>query len=152
MVIHSVAVESAIVKEIPFKEQMRTSLKQRSGCKQSDRAGDDHLRGSNDHDTISGGDGDDVLVGRDGHDLLEGGDGENLYLPGDGNDSITGGNNLDIIFIEGEIDDFTALHSNGGECTQTSCIVSKIPSGDIKTITGGEVIIFDDARLDLYSE
>ena len=114
--------------------------------------GHDHLRGSNDHDTISGGDGDDVLVGRAGHDVLEGGSGENLYLPGEGNDSITGGNNLDVIFIEGNIEDFSALHSNGGECTQTSCIVSEIPAGDIKTITGGEVIIFDDARLDLYSE
>ena len=109
--------------------------------------GDDHLRGSNDDDTILGGDGDDVLLGRDGDDDLQGGDGDNQYRPGDGDDTITGGSNLDIIFIDGDLGDFTL----SSPCTRTSCIVTnKTNSNNIKTITGGEVIVFDDAKEYLY--
>ena len=106
--------------------------------------GNDVLRGTNDNDTMSGGDDDDVLVGRDGSDSLNGGSGKNIYLPGDGDDTITGGNGLDIIFFEGNRSDYTV----DNDCDQSSCEVSHGSNG-VKTINNGEIIIFDDARLDI---
>ena len=112
----------------------------------SGAGGHDHLRGTNDSDTISGGDGDDVLIGRDGNDNLNGGSGENSYLPGDGDDTITGGSGLDIVFIDGNISDF-AISS---PCNNTTCTITRnADNTDKENITEGEIVIFDDARLDL---
>ena len=102
--------------------------------------GHDHLRGTADNDTISGGDGDDVLVGGDGDDLLEGGSGDNMYRPGEGNDSITGGINLDIVFIDGDINEYHLEFRRRN-------VQSRKPPSRKRAIsitqnnTGGEVII-----------
>ncbi len=78
-------------------------------------AGDDHVTGSSQANTLSGNDGNDTLVGLDGGDTLYGGDGsdtldggdhaDNLYgeagndmlIGGDGNDSLYGGIGQDTI-------------------------------------------------------
>ena len=106
--------------------------------------GNDVLRGTNDNDTILGEAGDDVLIGRDGDDSLEGGSGKNIYLPGDGDDTIEGGDGLDIIFFDGDRDDYTVSDT----CTKNECSVSH-PSKGTKTIKNGEILIFNDARLDI---
>ena len=61
--------------------------------------GPDHLKGTNEADTMDGMGGDDVMVGRGGDDMLTGGEGDDTFAhsgvvgteeePGDGFDSIT---------------------------------------------------------------
>ena len=61
-------------------------------------------------------------------------------------DTITGGNGLDIIFIDGNISDF-AISS---PCSNTTCTITRSADNtDKENITEGEIVIFDDARLDL---
>ena len=131
------------------------------------KGGNDVLRGTDDTDIIYGGncpldaegqpedcDNNDVLVGRGGNDSLSGGSGKNIYLPGDGNDTITGGNGLDIIFFDGNLSDYTIVFDSEDSeenCDQSSCTVNHSSKGN-KTINNGEILIFDDARLDLEAE
>lgn len=112
------------------------------------KGGNDVLRGSQEADTLNGGSGDDTLVGRNGNDQLNGGSEDNTYLPGSGNDTIAGGTALDVVFYSGPRADYSLSSS----CTKTSCTVTA--SGDsasdgIDTLSGVEILIFSDARVDL---
>ena len=121
-------------------------------------AGNDVLRGTDDADTLIGGTGNDVLVGRGGDDKLVGGieeedisDEQNIYLPGDGNDVIEGGQGLDIVFFNGNQDEYTIVDTADSPCDRESCKV-EIIKDDItqtKIINNSEILIFNDARLDL---
>ena len=106
-------------------------------------AGNDVLRGTNEADTLNGGDNNDVLVGREGDDVLDGGNDQNIYLPGAGADTVEGGPGLDIVFFEGNRSNFG---TNG--CSKTSCTITQTDKPD-KTLKNVEILIFDDARLDL---
>ena len=110
--------------------------------------GNDFLRGTLEADTLSGGSGDDTLVGREENDELNGGSGQNTYLPGEGDDTVNGGSGLDIVFYSGERANYTL----DNDCSTTSCTVSG--SGDAEldgsdTLSGVEILIFQDAREDL---
>jgi len=116
--------------------------------------GNDVLRGTNDADTLIGGPGNDVLVGRGGDDKLIGdietqdiGDDQNIYLPGNGNDTIQGGQGLDIIFFDGNQAEYT-IGSPETPCNTNSCTV-ETAEDKTKKIYKSEILIFNDARLDL---
>ena len=106
------------------------------------KGGNDVLRGTLEADILNGGSGDDVLIGRDGNDTLNGGSEQNSYLPGSGNDAVNGGSNLDVVFFSGNRSSYT-LNS----CSKTSCSVTG-PDG-IDTLQNVEILIFQDARVDL---
>jgi len=106
-------------------------------------AGNDVLRGTNDSDNLEGGDGNDVLIGRGGDDVLNGGSDQNIYLPGTGADKVDGGSGLDIVFFEGNLSDYGTTG-----CTKASCTVEQTGESD-KTLKSVEILMFDDARLDL---
>lgn len=106
-------------------------------------AGNDVLRGTNDSDTLNGGDNNDVLVGRDGADVLNGGNHQNTYLPGRGDDTVNGGSGLDVVFLEGDRNEYATQG-----CRKTSCTVIHSTNGS-KTLNQTEILIFNDARLDL---
>lgn len=105
--------------------------------------GNDVLRGTHDADTINGGDNNDILIGRGGNDDLDGGAGQNIYLPGDGDDIISGGSGLDIVFFNSKRSDYEI-----NECHKISCTVKHSTEGD-KSLKNVEILIFNDARLDL---
>ena len=106
-------------------------------------AGNDVLRGTNNSDILNGGDGNDVLIGRGGDDVLNGGNDQNIYLPGTGADEVNGGSGLDIVFFEGNLSDYGTTG-----CTKASCTVKQTGESD-KTLKSVEILMFDDARLDL---
>jgi len=108
------------------------------------KAGNDFIRGTNENDYVYGEEGNDVLVGREGDDELNGGDGQNTYLPGTGKDTIKGGSDLDIVFFEGPRNDF----STGG-CIKAKCNVIDKNTNETNDLVGVEILIFNDARLDL---
>ena len=117
-------------------------------------AGNDVLRGTDDADTLIGGPGNDVLVGRGGNDKLVGdieaqaiGDDQNIYLPGNGKDTIHGGQGLDIIFFNGNQSEYT-IDTTDSPCNTQSCTV-ETSENETKTIYDSEILIFNDARLDL---
>ena len=94
-------------------------------------------------------------MGRDGDDKLVGdseeqdiGDDQNIYLPGDGNDVIEGGQGLDIIFFNGNQDEYTIVDTTESPCNTESCTV-ETSEGETKSIYDSEILIFNDARLDL---
>ena len=110
--------------------------------------GSDFLRGTKEADTLSGGDGDDTLIGREENDVLNGGSGQNTYLPGKGNDTVNGGSGLDIVFFSGERTNYTLNNL----CSTTSCKVKgsgASASDGSNTLSGVEILIFEDARVDL---
>ena len=107
-------------------------------------AGNDLLRGTEEADVLDGGDNNDVLVGRAGDDVLNGGNDQNIYLPGAGADTVNGGSGLDIVFFEG---DRSTYGTNG--CSKTSCTLTQNDKPD-KTLQNVEILIFNDARLDLH--
>ena len=139
------------------------------------KSGDDRLRGTTSGDILDGGDDDDVLIGRSGDDHLIGGCGVNQYLTGEGNDTVygnglgftlekgsapspTGGElcgstkPLDVVFYPGKKNDYSV--PSASNCTTTACNIQKVVNGvtiSNDTLKGVEVIIFDDARLDLPS-
>lgn len=132
-----------------------------STCTLYGKVGNDRLLGSNQNDTLYGDslsdspatNANDELVGRGGNDTLLGGPGQNLYLPGPGNDTIGGGDGLDVAFFKGVRSDYTL--SPG--CSKSSCTVTDNaeatadgtrPEGS-DTLTGVEILIFKDARIDL---
>ena len=130
-------------------------------------AGNDRLVGSNQNDTIYGDSStnltcidnsfpcnfNDELVGRGGNDTLYGGPGQNLYLPGTGNDNVIGGSGLDVVFFKGTRSEY----SLSGACSKSSCTVTDnaSPAADgsrpegTDTLSGVEMLIFKDARIDL---
>jgi Ca2+-binding RTX toxin-like protein len=124
-------------------------------------AGNDRLLGSNQNDTLYGEsnttitatDTNDELVGRGGNDTLHGGPGQNLYLPGPGDDTVIGGSGLDVVFFKGTRSDYTL--SSG--CSKTSCTVTDNAAASADgtrpegtdTLSGVEILIFKDARIDL---
>ena len=124
-------------------------------------AGNDRLLGSNQNDTLYGEsatnitatEANDELVGRVGNDKLYGGPGQNLYLPGPGNDTLIGGSGLDVVFFKGARSEYSL--SSG--CSKSSCTVTDNatasadgtrPEGS-DTLSGVEILIFKDARIDL---
>lgn len=110
--------------------------------------GNDVLRGTLEADELNGGSGNDTLVGRGGNDQLNGGTEENSYLPGEGNDTVTGGSGLDIVFYSGPRSDY----SLSGGCSKASCTVTASgasASDGSDTLTGVEILIFNNARVDL---
>jgi hypothetical protein len=130
-------------------------------CTLYGKTGNDRLLGSNQNDTLYGdnitesqaSNANDELVGRAGNDTLLGGPGQNLYLPGPGNDTMGGGAGLDVVFFKGPRSDYT-LSPN---CSKSSCTVTDNatatadgtrPEGS-DTLTGIEILIFKDARIDL---
>jgi hypothetical protein len=132
-----------------------------STCTLYGKVGNDRLLGSNQNDTLYGDslsdspatNANDELVGRGGNDTLLGGPGQDLYLPGPGNDTIGGGDGLDVAFFKGVRSDYTL--SPG--CSKSSCTVTDNaeatadgtrPEGS-DTLTGVEILIFKDARIDL---
>ena len=87
-------------------------------------------------------------MGREQNDVLNGGGGQNTYLPGRGGDTVNGGSGLDIVFFSGK----RSNYSLDSACSTTSCTVSG--SGDAEldgsdTLSGVEILIFQDAREDL---
>ena len=79
---------------------------------------------------------------------MNGGSGQNIYLAGAGDDSINGGSGLDIVFFAGERANYTL----DGSCSTTSCTISG--SGESEAdgedvLSGVEILIFQDARVDL---
>jgi prepilin-type N-terminal cleavage/methylation domain-containing protein len=108
----------------------------------SGEGGNDVLRGTLEADTLNGGSGDDVLSGRAGNDVTNGGSEQNSYLPGAGNDTVNGGGDLDVVFFSEKRSSYT-LNS----CNKTSCSVSGPDGTD--TLTNVEILIFQDARVDL---
>lgn len=106
------------------------------------RGGNDVLRGTLEGDTVNGGSGDDVLIGRAGNDILNGGTEQNSYLPGAGNDTVNGGANLDVVFFAGNRSSYTL-----NNCSKSNCSVSGSDGTD--TLTNVEILIFQDARVDL---
>jgi hypothetical protein len=124
-------------------------------------AGNDRLVGSNMGDTLYGEsdttitatDANDELVGRGGADRLYGGPGQNLYLPGPGDDSVYGGSGLDVVFYKGNRSDY----SLSGGCSKTSCSVTDNAAANTDgsrpegtdSLSGVEILIFKDARIDL---
>jgi hypothetical protein len=123
--------------------------------------GNDRLVGSNMGDTLYGEsnttitatDANDELVGRGGNDMLYGGPGQNLYLPGPGNDTVIGGSGLDVVFFKGTRSEYTLSTS----CSKSSCTVTDTaaattdgtrPEGT-DSLSGVEILIFKDARIDL---
>lgn len=108
------------------------------------KAGNDFIRGTTQTDYLYGEEGNDVLVGREGDDELNGGDGQNTYLPGTGEDTINGGSDLDIVFFEGPRSDFT---TDG--CSKALCDVIDKRTNETNDLTGVEILIFNNARLDL---
>lgn len=135
------------------------------------KSGNDRLRGTLSGDILDGSDDDDVLIGRAGDDHLIGGCGVNQYLTGEGSDTVygngldytlskgstpnpTGGTRcgsstpFDIVFYPGNKSDYNITES----CTTETCTVKKVVGETTishDTLKGVEVIIFDDARLDL---
>lgn len=112
------------------------------------RGGNDVLRGTLEADELNGGSGNDTLVGRGGNDQLNGGTEENSYLPGEGNDTVMGGSGLDIVFYSGPRSDY----SLSGGCSKASCTVTASGASAADgsdTLTGVEILIFNDARVDL---
>jgi type II secretory pathway pseudopilin PulG len=123
-------------------------------------AGSDRLLGSNQNDTLYG-DHPDIntnetrneLIGRGGDDRLYGGSGQNLYLPGPGNDTVVGGSGLDVVFFKGERKDYTL----SAGCSKSSCTVTDNAAASADgtrpegtdTLSGVEILIFKDARIDL---
>ena len=110
--------------------------------------GNDVLRGTLEADELNGGSGDDTLVGREGDDQLNGGTEENSYLPGPGDDTVTGGSGLDIVFYSGPRSDY----SLSGGCSKSSCRVTASGASTADgsdNLTAVEILIFDDARVDL---
>ena len=125
--------------------------------------GNDRLFGTPGSDTLRGGNGDDVLVGRQrqnvtpGNDLFDGGSGTNSYLPwqdlsggkgGQGDVTIEGGSGQDIVFLPGNINNFTRSPS----CNSTSCTININPttgtSGKL-SLNKIEILVFKNSRLDL---
>ena len=110
--------------------------------------GNDVLRGTLEDDELNGGSGNDTLVGREGDDELDGGTEENNYLPGGGDDTVTGGSGLDIVFYSGPRSDY----SLSSACSKSSCTVTASGASTADgtdTLTGVEILIFNDARVDL---
>lgn len=105
-------------------------------------SGNDVLRGTKEADTLEGGSGDDILIGREGNDTMVGGSEQNSYLPGSGDNTIQGGGGLDIVFFAGPRSAYTL-----GSCKKSSCTVTGSTSVD--TMTNVEILIFQDARVDL---
>lgn len=106
------------------------------------------MRGTLEADELNGGSGNDTLVGRGGNDQLNGGTEENSYLPGEGNDTVMGGSGLDIVFYSGPRSDY----SLSGGCSKASCTVTASGASAADgsdTLTGVEILIFNDARVDL---
>ena len=93
--------------------------------------------------SLNGGDNNDVLVGRAGNDVLNGGNHQNIYLLGAGADTVNGGSGLDIVFFEGNRSNYG---TNG--CSKTSCTITQTDKQN-KTLKNVEILIFEDARLDL---
>ncbi|MCP9941704.1 hypothetical protein KBY70_04755 [Cyanobium sp. ATX 6E8] len=130
-------------------------------CTAYGMGGSDRLVGSNQNDTLYGDsptntgitDTRNELVGRGGDDTLYGGQGQNLYLPGPGNDTVIGGSGLDVVFFKGNRSEY----SLSAGCSKSSCIVTDNaaasadgtrPEGT-NTLSGVEILIFKDARIDL---
>jgi hypothetical protein len=123
--------------------------------------GNDRLLGSNQNDILHGdsntditaSDANDELVGRRGNDTLFGGPGQNLYLPGPGNDTVGGGSGLDVVFFKGVRSEYTL--SSG--CSKSRCTVTDNAAASADdtrpegadTLSGVEILIFKDARIDL---
>ena len=61
------------------------------------RGGDDTIRGGAGNDILSGGDGDDTIDGGEGHDFILGGDGDDTLTGGAGNDVLLGGAGADTL-------------------------------------------------------
>lgn len=109
------------------------------------------LLGTPGPDVLSGGSGDDTLVGRGGSDQLQGGGGNNSFLPWPdlqtvsslGNTSISGLGGLDVVYLRGNKNEFTGTSG----CSRSSCQIKA--KGGTLSMTGVDVVIFRDGRIDL---
>ncbi len=103
-------------------------------------AGNDRIQGLAGDDTIFGCDGNDILRGDAGNDSLEGNDGNDILFGGPGADTLIGGDGNDIL-ISGPAPS-TAVVLDGGTGQD-----QLITAGGGNTLTGGSEI--DQFRLDL---
>ena len=104
-------------------------------------------------------DGDDILIGNGNTqstpEILEGGDGYNRYVPGTGNVTVDGGKNLDVVFFDKPLKAGTEVnYIVPNSCTRTSCVITDQTSTDSSVtytmnLTGVEILIFPDQRMDL---
>ena len=104
-------------------------------------------------------DGDDILIGNGNTqstpEILEGGDGYNRYIPGTGNVTVDGGKNLDVVFFDKPLKTGTKFnYIVPSSCTRTSCVITDQTSTDSSVtytmnLTGVEILIFPDQRMDL---
>ena len=116
---------------------------------------DQHLKGTNGADFLSGGAGDDFLQGRAGNDTIDGGD-DNDTLHGDagddhlrggrGNDFIHGGIGTDTAYYTGSVWDYS--HSFDGENLYLNHIAGSMIDGYDRLIHV-ERLVFADAVIDL---
>jgi len=116
--------------------------------------GNDVLRGGHGDDILHGDkleathnnstDSNNILIGGDGNDTLNGGDGKNQYLSGNGDDDINGGAGLDIVFYAGNKNEYSL-----SGCSKSNCKVIGSENEGEDTLTSVEILIFNDARIDL---
>jgi hypothetical protein len=115
------------------------------------KKGRNYLLGTPGNDSLIGGPDADTIVGRGGNDSMIGGSGTNSYSPWPdlasttppGAVTITGGTGLDVVYIRGNKN----LFGNLSSCTKSGCSLST--SGGSLNMTGVDVLIFKDGRVDL---
>ena len=94
---------------------------------------------------LDGGSGNNILIGDGGNNELYGGDDQNTYLISAGANQVYGGNGLDVVFFEGDKDDFD-ISSAAQKQAAPSPTNHRV---DVNTLTQVNILIFDDSRLDL---
>ena len=99
----------------------------------------------------------DTLIGNGGSDVLIGGQGDNYFLPDDGdsntaddgNDVIRGGEKLDVVFLDGNTNQYVSDLLS--DCDRSACVLRHVdqPENQAITMSNVEVLIFKDGRYDL---
>lgn len=121
------------------------SMSDTATCSLNGHDGNDVLRGSHGNDVLDGGSGNNILIGGGGNNELHGGDDQNTYLISEGANQVFGGNGLDVVFFEGDKSEFEISSS----CSKASCTVTNKATNLVNTLSQANILIFDDARLDL---
>lgn len=103
------------------------------------------IEGTDEDDTITGGNGFNIIRGNGGNDIITGGDNLNFIYGGDGDDTITGGNGTNIIRGENGND---VIHDGSGDSYLDGGEGDdKIYGGD-----GNDIIIGGDGSDELHGE
>ncbi|MEG3857172.1 Ig-like domain-containing protein [Microcoleus sp. Z1_C4] len=90
--------------------------------------GNSLIYGRSGNDFLSGGEGNDKLYGEEGNDNLDGGAGDDSFFAGTGSDTINGGRGFDRLFLSGPRTDYKITPTSTGRQLTTS-------KGDITIVT-----------------